>query len=269
VSEHIIRGLEIGGGSSFIAVDPESEIVGIGIGNQPSVSNAVNAANRGLIVGASAKEHEDESGPAGPIKNAIPPPPSGMPVPTLNRYRGNAGAYRRRLLHRLHNVLSGGHDAIVKVCIGSSAFSRERFMRDIVQVLGLLQPHSVPLVVLVAGIGVTMNTGRIPSKKKGGASERDGASKAAEEAVLKAAAEASTSATEAAAQMKKAEEMARASAGGSEAQLAKNLSDPNVDPFTNEPAALAATSPVADKISLLFLCLGLSRTMTMLMNELV
>jgi hypothetical protein len=242
VSDHIIRGLEIGGGSSFIAVDPESEIVGIGIGNQPSVSNAVNAANRGLIVGASAKEQEDESGPAGPIKNAIPPPPSGLPVPTLNRYRGNAGAYRRRLLHRLHNVLSGGHDAIVKVCIGSSAFSRERFMRDIVQVLGLLQPHSVPLVVLVAGIGVTMNTGRIPSKKKGGASERDGASKAAEEAVLKAAAEASTSATEAAAQMKKAEEMARAAAGGSEAQLAKNLSDPNVDPFTNEPAALAATS---------------------------
>lgn len=241
VAEHIIRGLEIGGGSSFIAVDPESEIVGIGIGNQPSVSNAVNAANRGLIVGATAKEVE-EGGPSGPIKNAIPPPQAGLPVPTLNRYRGNAGAYRRRLLHRLHNVLSGGHDAIVKVCIGSSSFSRERFMRDMVQVLGLLQPHSIPLVVLVAGIGVTMNVGRLPVKKKGSSSERDGASKAAEEAVMKAAAEASTSATEAAAQMRKAEEMARAAAGGSEAQLAKNLTDPNVDPFTNEPAALAATS---------------------------
>ena len=246
VADHIVRGLETSGGSSFILVDPETEIVGIGIGAQPAVASASNTAGRGLLQGA-ALAQGDSNGPAAPGKHAIPPPAPGQPAPTLNRYRGNAGAYRRRLLHRLHNVLAGGHDAIVKVALGASAFSRERFMRDIVAVLGLLQPHSVPLIVLVAGIGVTMNTGKPPQSDKKGrsaAATSSVAAQAAEAAVQKAAADARASAADAAEAMRAARAAAELAFGGGAAAATAALADPSVDPFHNDPKALAQVHPV-------------------------
>lgn len=154
IAEYVISSLERDGGSSFILVDPEAEL-----GGTPSSQSAV---AKGLMYGQNVHDMVTELGQGRthndhPVKNA-----NYHNSVTTNRYRGNAGAYRRRMLLRLHTVLSGGHNAIMRVALGAAAFSRERFVRDMRELGLILQPHiSSPVIILVSGIGISMSTGTL------------------------------------------------------------------------------------------------------------
>jgi len=155
IAEYVISSLERDGGSSFILVDPEAEL-----GGTPSAQSAV---AKGLFFGQDAYDMTSELG----TRNGKSSSPKNLrdqllPEVTTHRYRGNAGAYRRRMLLRLHTVLSGGHNAIMRVALGAAAFSRERFVRDMRDLATILQPHiSSPVIILVSGIGITMSTGTL------------------------------------------------------------------------------------------------------------
>lgn len=161
VAASIITKLESEGGSSFLIIDPEQD------GGSPADTAEVVA--RGMLRDAGQPQPQSPSAAsAGATRTE-----EGVvwPSPTNHRYRGHAGAYTRKMLLRLHTVLAGGHNAVVRVSLGSASFSRQRFVADMRSISSMMRPHvQAPLIVLVAGIGLTMSTGRLGDATRAAAS---------------------------------------------------------------------------------------------------